>query len=239
MKYTRHLASAALCVLAVLPLDARGQDISLAILPFGTLTTVAQAARTTPLIGQEVVTIASESGLYAIIDRSTDTAIEEELKNAESFRNFDSKVQLSTTSQLNAAVLLIGVVEEQKIERQNPEKRGEEPSYTAQLGIRVKLVNTSTGQLIKSAYFEVRNQTAASAVASKNRFTKMLPKSVREELEKKLDETVADAADRQDVDMKARSPEEAVRRASKMLEAPLKEFLENSFGAVMASRRSR
>lgn len=239
MKYARHLVFAALCALTILPAGARAQDISLAILPFGTLRTAAQAARTTPLIGQEVVTIASESGLYAIIDRSTDPAIEEELKNAESFRNFDSRVQLSTTSQLNAAVLLIGVVEEQTIERQNPTKRGEAASYSAELGIRVKLVNTSTGQLIKSAYFTVRNQTAASSVASKTPFGKMIPKSVREQLEKKLDETVADAADRQDVDVRARTPEEAVRRASKMLEAPLKEFLENSFGAVMASRRSR
>lgn len=239
MKYARHFTLVALGAWTFLPVSAHGQEISLAILPFGTLTSVAQAARSTPLVGQEVVTIASESGLYTIIDRSTDPAIEEELKNAESFRNFDSRVQLNTTSQLNAAVLLIGVIEEQKIERENPQKRGEQPSYSAQLGIRVKLVNTSTGQLIKSTYFTVRNQTAASTVAGNTRLGKMLPKSVREQLEKKLDETVTDAADRQDVDMKARSPEEAVRRASRMLEVPLKEFLENSFGAVMASRRSR
>ncbi|MGQ0764855.1 MAG: hypothetical protein ACT4OZ_04225 [Gemmatimonadota bacterium] len=221
--------------------DASGQsgDISLAVLPFGVLPGASAAQRSAPALSQEVVTVAGESGLYTIIDRSADRQIEEELRNAESFRNFDSRVQLNTTGRLNAAVLLMGVVEEQTIDINRPTKSGERATYSARLGLRVKLVKTETGEVIKSAFFTLRSGSQASQIAKDRGLDRIIPKSIQDAVSRKIDEKVNTEAAKQGADMLAYSQEEAIRSAASSLRKPLSEFLQNSYGAVVAASRRK
>lgn len=240
MRYLRRLVVATFVAgVMAQPASAQGVEISVAILPFGLLPTAGNSWRSGPTLGQQVVTIVSESGLYTVIDRSTDEAIETELRNAEGFRNFDSRVELGTTARLNASVLLIGAIEQQKIDVKRGTKPGERSSYTAEMGIRVKLVRTQTGELIKSAFFTVRNQSQASSALKEKGLGRFVPKIVQDEVAKKLDQTVADAAGRQKVDLTDRSEEDAIRGAAEMLKEPLSAFLQESFGAVVAASRSK
>lgn len=220
------------------PAAAQG-EISVAVLPFGFSEAARRWSRGGSTFAQEVVGVLSESGLYTVLDRSTDQAIEEELKKAEGFRNFDSRIDLPTTSRLNAKILLIGVIESQKVEQQRSTNRGERPSYTAEVGLRVKLVRTQTGELIKSAFFTLRNETAASKAVKDNSVTKRLPKFLQDELSKKLDERASAQASKNDVDILDRTQEDAIRRAAQSLKKPLAEFLQNSYGAVVAANRSK
>ncbi|MGQ0642729.1 MAG: CsgG/HfaB family protein [Gemmatimonadaceae bacterium] len=218
---------------------AQGSEISIAVLPFGFSAAASQWSRGGSTFAQEVVGVLSESGLYTVLDRSTDQAIEAELKKAEGFRNFDSRIELPTTSRLNAKILLIGVIESQKVEQQRAAKAGERPSYNAEVTIRLKLVRTQTGELIKSAFFTLRNETAASKAVQGNSVTKRLPKFLQDELSKKLDEKASAQASKNDVDLLDRSPEDAIRGAAQSLKKPLAEFLENSYGAVVAANRAK
>jgi hypothetical protein len=221
------------------PARAQGSEISVAVLPFGFAPAAAQWSRGGSTFAQEVVGVLSESGLYTVIDRSTDQVIEEELKKAEGFRNFDSRIDLPTTARLNAAVVLIGVIEQSKVEQHRPTKAGEKMSYTAEVGLRVKLVRTKTGELIKSAYFTLRNESAASKAVQGNSLTKRLPKIVQDELSKKLDERAAATASKNDVDILDRTAEDAIRGAAQSLKKPLAEFIESTYGAVVAANRAK
>ena len=225
--------------LASQPAASQGSEISIAVLPFGFLPAAAQWSRGGSTFAQEVVGVLSESGLYTVLDRSTDQAIEEELKKAEGFRNFDSRIDLPTTSRLNAAVLLIGVIESSKVEQKRATKAGEKPSYNAEVAIRLKLVRTQTGELIKSTFFTLRNETAASKAVAGNSVTKRLPKFLQDELSKKLDEKAGQQASKNDVDILDRSAEDAIRGAAQSLKKPFAEFLESSYGAVMAANRKK
>jgi Curli production assembly/transport component CsgG len=238
MRRASLILAASLSIFAA-PGGAQGTEISVAVLPFGFAPAAAQFSRGGPTFAQEVVGILSESGLYTVIDRSTDQVIEEELKKAEGFRNFDSRIELPTTARLNASVVLIGVIEDQKVEHHRPTKPGERASYTAQVGLRVKLVSTKTGQLIKSAYFTLRNESAASQAVQGNSVTKKLPKFLQEELSKKLDEKAAATASKNDVDILDRTQEDAIRGAAQSLKKPLAEFIENTYGAVVAANRAK
>jgi ABC-type uncharacterized transport system auxiliary subunit len=217
---------------------AQGNEISVAVLPLGFAPAAAQWSRSGTTLAQEVIGVLSESGLYAVIDRSADAAIEEELKKAEGFRNFDSRIELTTTARLNASVLLIGVIENQKVEQKRP-KPGEQPSYDAEITIRVKFVRTKTGELIKSALFTVRNETAATKAVKDNSVAKRLPKFMQDELQKKLDEKAAAQASKNDIDILDRTAEDAIRGAAQSLKKPLAEFLENTYGAVVAANRAK
>jgi curli biogenesis system outer membrane secretion channel CsgG len=219
-------------------LRAQG-EISIAVLPFGFAQSASQASRSGPTFAQEVIGVLSESGLYTVIDRSTDRAIEEELKKAEGFRNFDSRIELTTTARLNASVLLIGVIESQRVEAKRATKPGERPSYSAQVAVRLKLVRTQTGELIKSQLFNLRNETAASKAVSENSLTKKLPKFLQDELNKKVDERAAAQASKSDVDLLDRTPEDAIRGAAQAIKKPLAEFIQNSYGAVVAANKAK
>jgi hypothetical protein len=227
-------------LLVALPSRSRGQaELSLAVLPFGTLPAAGGAQRAGPTLGQEAVTIAGESGLYTVIDRSSDRAIEDELKRAEGFRNFDSKVELKTTGQLNASILLIGVIEQQAIEITRATKAGERPSYTATLGVRVKLVRTQTGELIKSAFFTLRNGTAVSGAAKEKGLGRFVPKELQDAVAKTIDDKVKATASRSNINIAAHSEADAVRAAVESMKKPLGEFLQSSYGAAVAAGRGK
>lgn len=226
-------------LLGVKPLGAQGGEISLAILPFGALPAAGGANRTGPSLGEQAVSVVSASGLYTVVDRSADRAIEAELKKAESFRNFDSRVQLETTGKLNAAVLLIGVIEQQSIEVVRPKKAGEKASYLATLGVRIKLVRTATGEVIKTAAFTLRNGSGAADLIRDTKLGKLVPKALQEALSKEIEKQVAGAADKAKVDVRAQTADEAIRDAVESLKGPLSEFLENSFAAVMKASRAK
>ncbi|MGQ0650618.1 MAG: hypothetical protein ACT4P7_24015 [Gemmatimonadaceae bacterium] len=216
--------------------EAQGSEISLAVLPIGVLPTASRGSRAAPTVAEEVVAIVSQSGLYTVIDRSADRAIEQELRKAEGFRNFDSRVQLETTGRLNAKVLLIGVIEEATSEMRRPPPRSRErPTYEATLGLRVKLVRTETGELIKSAFFTLRNGTPASEVVKDNSVGRLIPKAVQEAVARQIDEKVSTEAARQNVELRAQTPDEAMRAAVRTLQKPLGEFLKTSHGAVVAA----
>jgi hypothetical protein len=227
-------------IAAALPTQARAQgELSLAVLPFGTLPAAGGAHRAGPTLGQEAVTIAGASGLYTVIDRSSDRAIEEELKRAEGFRNFDSKVELKTTARLNAAILLVGVIEQQTVEIVRATKSGERPTYTATLGVRVKLVRTQTGELIKSAYFSLRNGTAVSEAVKGKGLARLVPKELQDAVSKTIDDRVKATATRSNINLSAHSEADAIRGAVESMKKPLSEFLESSYGAAVAASRAR
>jgi hypothetical protein len=103
----------------------------------------------------------------------------------------------------------------------------------------VKLVRTQTGELIKSAYFTLLNETAASKAVKENSVTKRLPKFLQDELNKKLDEKAAAQASKNDVDILDRTAEDAIRGAAQSLKKPLSEFIENTYGSVVAANRAK
>lgn len=225
-------------LLAATMARAQGNEISLAVLPFGALPTASAGRQAGPSLGEEAVGVATASGLYTVVDRSTDRAIEQELQRAESFRNFDSRVQLKTTGALNAAVLLIGVVEHHQMQIERPTARGERPSYNVTLGVRVKLVHTTTGEIIKSALFTLRNRTGATS-AVEEKFGKVIPKALQDAVARELDKQVAGAADRAGMSTRAHTPNEAMQQAIGTLKKPLGEFLESSYAAVMRASKQK
>jgi hypothetical protein len=236
----RSLLVLSLSLPLAVPVTAKAQvEITLAVLPFGALPAAGGAHRAGPTLGQEAVTIAGASGLYTVVDRSSDAAIEDELKRAEGFRNFDSKVQLKTTGQLNASVLLIGVVEHQAIEVTRATQPGGQPSYSATLGVRVKLVRTQTGEVIKSTYFSLRNATAVSEAAKGKGLTRLVPKELREAVAKKIDDQVRATASRSDVNLSSHTADDAIRAAAQSMAKPLGEFLEGAYGAAVAASRAK
>lgn len=218
---------------------AQSTEISLAVLPFGVLPGASGSAHAAPSLGEEVVGVVSSSGLYTVVDRSTDRAIEEELRKAEGFRNFDSRVQLQTTARLNVAVFMVGVIEQQTIDVHRATKAGERPSYTAVLGVRVKLVRTQTGELIKSAFFTLRNGAAASDMVKDTKLGKLIPKALQDAVAKQIDEKVTGAAERQNISVLAHTVDEAVRSAIGTIKKPLGEFLQTSYGAVVAASKAK
>lgn len=232
-----RLRTSALALLLLAPLvpvhaPAQGRDVTLAVLPFGSLART-QARTATALISQEVAGLAQEAEVYTVLDRSTDEEIEREMQRAQSFRNFDSKVQLETTTRLNATALLIGVIEDESIERRM--EPGQKPKYAAKIGIRVKIVHTATGQLIRSERFEVQNE---SAVARGVGGACKLPKMMCDRLKQELDEKVAKSGV-EGVDELGDTEDEARRNALKHLRDPMIEFLQDSYGAVLAASRRK
>jgi hypothetical protein len=232
------VAAAVLSAGVPLQASAQGGEITMAILPFGALTPGPYAQQTLAQLGQDVVEFAQEADLYSILDRSTDRAIEQEMQRGQSYRNFDSRVKLDSSSRLNSTILLLGVVENETVTRQG--KTRTDISYVADLAVRVKLVNTSTGELIKTSLFSLHNATPASDAAKKTGIVALLPKSVQDAATKAIDQQVSRSVKSgSDIDPLARTPGDAVQMAIKTLRTPLQDFLRDAYGAVLTASRKK
>ena len=238
--HTRNaLAMAALLTLGGAPVVlAQGTEITLAVLPFGVLTPGPYSRQTAQQLGQDVVQFAQEADLYSILDRSTDPAIEQEMQRAQSYRNFDSRVSLESTSRLNSTVLLLGVIESEAVTRVG--KTRSDISYVADLGVRIKLVNTTTGELIKSQLFTLRNKTPGSDAAKKTGVIALLPKAVQEAATDAIDKGVRkNVKSGSEMDPLSRTEGDAVQKAIETLKDPLTTFLQDAYGAILTAARKK
>jgi hypothetical protein len=234
LKSLRSFAAVAFGVVFAATAGAQGQEITIAVLPFGTVVTSTPNGTTkstsTLLLAQQSVNALEVSHLYTVIDRSMDTAIDSELNRAESFRNFDSRVKLTTTERLNASVLLIGLVEREMVEMTPAKSRDGRPTYAAELNVRVKLVRTSTGELIQSELFSLKAQTAAAAQVDNRK----LPRWLRDKVKTTIDDRVSGTLG---TEMRPSSADEAVRQATSKFNPLLTEFLKQSYGTVVSALR--
>jgi hypothetical protein len=219
---------------------AQGKEITLAILPLGVAPNAAELQRGMSSVAQEIVEIVGGTGLYTTIDRSADGAIEQELKKAESYRNFDSRVPVGTTGQLNSTVMLLGVVEHATVKPNG--KHGKEQRFSAQFGIRLKIVKTSSGELIRSTLLTVGNNAGAGDAIEKKAggALDILPGFVKDKVKDKIDKSVESGVQRNTgLDVGDATAEDAIRTAARKLKEPLDEFLMDSYGAVMAASKKK
>ncbi len=229
---------AGLSLTAAQPALTQGAEVTLAVLPFGVLTPGPYSRQTALQLGQDVVQFAQEADLYSILDRSTDPAIEQEMQRAQSYRNFDSRVSLESTSRLNSTVLLLGVIESETVTRVG--KTRSDISYIADLGVRIKLVNTATGELIKTGLFTLRNKTPGSDAAKKTGVMALLPKSIQEAATDAIDKGVRkNVKSGSEIDPLARTEGDAVQKAIETLKEPLTTFLQDAYGAILTAARKK
>jgi hypothetical protein len=219
---------------------AQGREITLAVLPLGSTPNASRIQRGMSSVAQEIVEIAGSTGLYTVIDRSADGAIEAELKKAESYRNFESRVQVGTSGQLNATILLLGVVEHASLEPNG--KHGADRRFSAEFGIRLKLVRTQTGELIRSILLTVENSAGAGDALEKKgaKVLDKLPAFMKDKVKDKIDKSVESSVQRNTgLEVGDKSEEEAIRTAARKLKEPLGEFLTDAYGAVLAASKKK
>lgn len=235
------LAALVMCAaLVTAPGLAQGREITLAVLPLGSSQTSTAPQVDLRPIAEKVVEVVGGTGLYTTIDRSTDAAIEGELRKAESYRNFDSRVDINTTHQLDAAVLLLGVVERARMEPNG--KRGDDLRYHSEFDIRFKLVNTQTGELIRSTLLTIDNAAGAGNVIEKKggALVDKLPDFMKDKMKSKIDSKVESSVQRSTgVAVGDKTPADAIRTASDKLAEPLANFLTDSYGAILAASKKK
>jgi hypothetical protein len=126
-------------------LPAQPTAPTVAVLPFLTTARSAHAGVTAQaLVGEAVQGFRTSGRFSSVLDRSVDQALRAELTAAQQDIRFDSPVKLSTSSQLNAKYLAVGLIEEQVT---RSEVRDGKSRWAAEVVLQLKLTDVESGSL--------------------------------------------------------------------------------------------